>query len=146
MSVKPFFSISIDYSDTGGRVLPQPRSATPEEKAARKARDIAAGAQGREERAAKYAAQQAERERAKRAYAKPKANNKRGIVWGGSSDCFDELVYSASARGVFGSFIGPASGVWFFPCSRSEAEEFLIENGNAPGSYFNSSGLREIGE
>jgi hypothetical protein len=65
MAVKPFFSFSIDYGD-GRTVLPQPRSATPEENAARKARDIEAGAQGRADRAAKYAAQHAEKERQKK--------------------------------------------------------------------------------
>jgi hypothetical protein len=82
----------------------------------------------------------------KPAYARPKANNKRGIVWDGQSDCFDELVYSAKDGGVYASFIGPAPGVWFFPLSRSEAEDWLIDNGDAPGTYFNATGLRELGE
>jgi hypothetical protein len=88
----------------------------------------------------------AERKAAQAKSAKPKVNNKRGIVWGGDSDCFDELVYSASEGGVWASFMNKSEGTWFFPMSREDAKEWLIDNGNAPGTFFNATGIRELAE
>jgi hypothetical protein len=150
MAVKPFFSFSLDYSD-GRTVLPQPRSATAEEKAARKARDVEAGAQGRAERAAKYAAQQAEKERQKK-LARQKAseppapgdNSKRRrkpIIWDGDSECFEDLRYSPTAGGVFATFIKGGQS-YFYPMSRADAKEWLEDYADVTGEFFNASGLR----
>lgn len=86
---------------------------------------------------------QAAQERAKAAAkqaALDKARKKRSlfdIEWDGDSDCFSSLSYSRNAGGVFAEFIGPAAGTWFFPVSRRQAREWLIENGDDPGGYFN---------
>ena len=79
---------------------------------------------------------------AAQAAAKPtiKKKGRWGIVWEGESDCFVSLEY---ANGVVeAEFIGPAAGTWTYPLSRKQAVEWLIENGDAPGEYFNDE-IRE---
>jgi hypothetical protein len=56
---------------------------------------------------------------------------------GGDSDCFSSLSYSKNAGGVFAEFANKTTGEWFYEMSRKEAREWLIENGDAPGEYFN---------
>jgi hypothetical protein len=152
MAVKPFFSFSIDYGD-GRTVLPQPRSATAEEKAARKARDIAAGAQGRADRALKNELAKLEKsidankkmmDKLVQEATGPGQNKRRGkpIVWDGDSECFSDLRYSPSAGGVFATFI-KGGAQYFYPCSRSEASEWLEIWSSETGEFFNASGLRD---
>lgn len=150
MAVKPFFDFSIDYDGGGGSgargtVLAQPRSATAEEKAARKAADYIAGAAGRAERAAKTAAQQAEKARQQRASkqaSEPPARDKskrhgKTIIWDGESECFEDLRYSASAGGVFATFI-KGGGQYFYPMSRADAQEWLVDYADVTGELFNA--------
>jgi hypothetical protein len=141
MAVKPYFDFSVSY-DVGDRVLPAPRSATPAEKAARKAADYLAAAPGREARAAAYAAQQAQKEKAKEQVRK----HGKKIVWDGSSECFDDLVYDLAAGGVYATFSGPAAGTWFYPMSRADAKEWLVDFADVTGEFFNASGIRADGE
>jgi hypothetical protein len=131
---------------SGDRVLPTPRSATPAEKAARKAADNLAAASGREARAAK--AQEAERARraAQRATTPGVSDNSKRrrnpIIWDGESACFDDLRYSPSAGGVFATFI-KGGGQYFYPMSRADAKEWLEDYGDVTGEFFNASGLRD---
>ncbi len=71
-----------------------------------------------------------------------RAKRNRDIQWSGDSDCFDDLFFDSEAGEVIATFANPTRGDWTYPMSYQEAREWLIENGDAPGTYFNDQ-IRE---
>ena len=71
-------------------------------------------------------------------YTRAKKANRGGLTAEQDSTCFDELVYSQSAGGVFASFADGSD--YFYPMSRSEAQDWFDDD--SLGSYFNSE-IRE---
>jgi hypothetical protein len=136
MAIKPFLgNFDFDISVNGNSVPQRSRAEFDQWLNARPGRQASyekakAEMQAAQQRA-KGAEQQAalEKARAKKSF--------RDIEWDGDSDCFDFLEYSHAAGGVFASFANKTVGEWFYPMSRKEAREWLVENGDAPGEYFN---------
>ncbi len=71
-------------------------------------------------------------------YTRAKKANRGGLTAEQDSTCFDELVYSQSAGGVFASFTDGSD--YFYPMSRSEAQDWFDDD--SLGGYFNSE-IRE---
>jgi hypothetical protein len=67
-------------------------------------------------------------------YTRAKQANRGGLTAEQDSTCFDELVYSQSAGGVFASFA--KGGDYFYPMSRKEAQEWFDDD--SLGEYFNA--------
>jgi hypothetical protein len=67
-------------------------------------------------------------------YVRAKRANRGGLTAEAASECFDELVYSQSAGGVFATFAKDGSQ-YFYPLSRSEAKEWFDDD---LGRYFNA--------
>jgi len=67
-------------------------------------------------------------------YTRAKQANRGGLTADQASECFDELVYSQSAGGVFAVFSKDGSQ-YFYPLSRSEAKEWFDDD---LGRYFNA--------
>lgn len=57
------------------------------------------------------------------------------IVWDGDSDVFSDLRYSKSAGGTYATFI--RGGQYFYEMSRADAKEWLIDNADGAGEFFN---------
>jgi hypothetical protein len=61
------------------------------------------------------------------------------LVWGGDSDCFADLEYSASDGGVWATFYrgGDTPDPYFYPMSREEAAAWFDDP--SAGAYFNAN-------
>ena len=58
------------------------------------------------------------------------------IIWDGNSTVFDDLRYSKSAGGVYATFARDGSQ-YFYSLDRSSAKEWLIDNADQAGEFFN---------
>ncbi|MGD0332971.1 MAG: hypothetical protein ABSA90_06905 [Xanthobacteraceae bacterium] len=67
-------------------------------------------------------------------YTRAKQSNRGGLTADQDSACFDELVYSQSAGGVFATFAKDGSQ-YFYPMSRSDAKEWFDDD---LGRFFNA--------
>ena len=148
MAVKPYFDFSVSY-DTGYRVLPQPRSATPSRK--RRARRPITSPAHRVERNERPKRRKRNERDARRSEQPVPAtpgvgdNSKRRrkpVIWDGDSECFDDLRYSPSAGGVFATFL-KGGGQYFYPMSARTQRNGSVEYGDVTGEFFNASGLRD---
>lgn len=68
-------------------------------------------------------------------YTRAKQANRGGLTADQASTCFDELVYSQSAGGVFATFAKDGSS-YFYPMSRADAQEWFDDD--SLGEYFNA--------
>ena len=71
-----------------------------------------------------------------------RARRNRDIEWSGDSDCFDALFFDSASGTVTASFANKTVGDWDYDMSYEEAREWLIDNADAPGTYFNAN-IRE---
>ncbi len=67
-------------------------------------------------------------------FVRAKRANRGGLVAEQDSSCFDELVYSQSAGGVYATFA--KGGDYFYPMSRRDATEWFDDD--SLGEFFNA--------